>query len=560
MENAHPSPRSGADKISDDAVVIEPAFGLGRWAPFNWERLPHSTGIRLFWGRIALWVAALAVAAWVAGATGLFFFIKYQRGFADVRYEHVVLLPWKLADYRRSKGEFLIKEGLAKAEQQEWRAAFAFLRPGLLAVPEHQEGRLMVARLYLMAGRPDVTRTTLLDGLEVHGGDIAYLRQVLGYFFELQADETVIAVSEQLRERLEAGTPAARMARTALAYAHFNRSRYEEAEAALMAGNLLGTPEGRYVQARIAWERGRRDESITRLRELAVQAPQEDEAYATLSDYLEQEGRWDEMRRAAWLRQLARPERPEAYVDYIKACIRAGDDAARTEATEGFFARFANDTQALFKLAEFAASEGRVEETVRVAGRCRELGRDEAIASLLELSARLKRRAYDDVVERCIDLGREATRWTERHRLVMGGLRAAALYGLRQEMEAETLARRLTDSTLLPPPVLTSLAGELTAAGQSAAARRVLAHAVMLNTLYQPALVELLRLQLQDGQLQDSPALIDRLLGMRKPPQDLLADLAEGLGSDRYLFLSGRLDVQARIAEFLRWRAERVRG
>jgi len=140
MDHTDQSLAPDASKVSADQAVIEPALGLGRWAPFNWERLPHSTGIRLFWGRIVLWVLVLVCVGWTLLATGLFVFVKYRRGFSDVQYSHMLFLPWKLDAYRRAKGEFLIKEGLAKAEAQEWRAAFDLLRPGLLAVPANIHG------------------------------------------------------------------------------------------------------------------------------------------------------------------------------------------------------------------------------------------------------------------------------------------------------------------------------------------------------------------------------------------------------------------------------------
>jgi hypothetical protein len=213
MENADIPSAPDASKLSVDSLVVEPALGLGRFAPFNWERYPHSTAIRLFWGRIAVWLVLLFCLGWLSLASGLFAFIKYRRGFTDVQFSHIVLLPWKLDAYRRSKGEFLIKDGLAKAEAQEWRAAFALLRQGLLAVPEHREARLLVARIYLMAGRPDVTRTTLLDGLPHHGDQVDYLREVLGYFFGLQADDTVVELITELRPRLDGQAPVARMAR-----------------------------------------------------------------------------------------------------------------------------------------------------------------------------------------------------------------------------------------------------------------------------------------------------------------------------------------------------------
>ena len=547
-------------KATPEVLAIETPFNLGRLAPFQREKSLYSTAIRLFWGRALIWLLLLLVLAWTGLATGMFVFIKYRRGFSEVRYSHMLFLPWKLADYRHAKGEFLIKQGLALAEKQEWRAAFDVLRPGLMAVPDHREARLMVARLYLMAGRPDITRTTLLDGLSLHGDQVEYLREVLGYFFSLQADDTVIALTKELQARLDPKLPAWRMAATALAYAQFNRARYPEAMAVLSEARLQGSPEGRFVTARIAWEQGRRGEALAQLSQLTAQVPEDYEIYRTLIYYLSEEKRWAEVRRTSWLRQLALPNQPEAYVDFIGACGETGDSAERQKAETAFLEKFSGEAPALLKLAEAASRQGRVEVAQHVIGRCRALKRDETDAVLLVLRAHLENRDYQAVVEQCIDLGPAVLKWPERARLVLGGLRAVALYGQGQEAEAEPLVRRLEESRLLPGQVLTALALQLERVGQGEAARRVLQHAVELDPLNQPALVQLLKTSLALDHLQEAPALIDRLLSMRNPPVELLSGLSQRLGSDRYIFLPDRQRVQEAIEEFLRTRKQRQAG
>jgi tetratricopeptide (TPR) repeat protein len=539
-------------KVSPDACEIVTPFNLGRFSPYQLEKTQYATAYRLFWGRLTLWLILLLCVAWATLASGLFVFIKYQRGFSEVQYSHMLFLPWKLDAYRHAKGEFLIKQGLAQAEKQEWRTAFDLLRPGLLAVPNHLQARLMVARIYLMAGRPDITRTTLLDGLPIHGNQIDYLREVLGYFFGLQADSTVITVSQELQTRLDPQLPAWRMASTALAYAYFNRGRYAESTAVLGSARLLGTAEGRFVIARIAWETDQRAEALAQLRELTAQVPADSEIYRTMVYYLGEEKRWGEVRRASWLRQLALPDQPAAYVDFINACGEEGDTARRLETEAAFYERFKDNTQALLALAESAAQNGRLEVAQRVAARCRELKRDEIDAVLLVLRAQLEKRSYQAVVEQCIDLGAAVLKWPERQRLVLGGLRAVALYGLSQEAEAEPLVRRLWETRVLPAQVLAALALQVERGGHGREARRILRQAVAIDPLNQPALVFLLRSSLAEDELQDAPALIERLLSMRNPPEELLAGLSRGLGSDRYLLLPERIGIQVAITEYLR--------
>jgi tetratricopeptide (TPR) repeat protein len=548
MDNSSQPTPPDATKVSPDHNEVEPAFGLGRWAPFHRERLQHSTGIRVFWRRVVVWAVVLLCVTWLALASAAYGFVKYRRGFTEVSFQHMLLLPWKLDDYRRAKGEFLIKEGLALAEKQEWRAAFNLLRTGLLAVPDHREARLMTARLYLMAGRPDRVRELLIEGVAFHGDQLDYLREALGFFFGLQADDTVMELTRELRTRLAAGSEARRMAVTALAYAYFNRDRLDEAVAVLREERLLATPEGRFVTARVTWERGQKEDALGQLRELTAEVPVDEEIYRTLVVYLNEERRWREVRRAALARQFALPEKPEAYVDFIAACDAEGDMAARVAAEEAFWETFSDNVPALLKLAEPAARAGRVELVERVVARCRALGRDEADAEMLLLLARLERREYRQALSAVERLSVEAAKWPERQRLVMDGLKAAALYGNGQEAEAEPLVRRLCETRLLPATMFTALAEQLEKAGQGAQARRVLRHAVDVDPLHQPALVMWVRRALAAGELGDAVELIERLLTMRKPPADLLAELERELRSDRYLMQPGHVRVHGEIA------------
>jgi hypothetical protein len=184
--------------------------------------------------------------------------------------------------------------------------------------------------------------------------------------------------------------------------------------------------------------------------------------------------------------------------------------------------------------------------------RCRELGRDEIDAALLLIQAQLVRRDYDGLQVVWADLRSGVSRWPERQQLILSGLRAVALYGQRQEVEAEPLVLKLCETRLLPAQTLTALAGQLEQVGRRVEARRVLRHAVEIDPLNQPGLVLLLRSLLADNQLDETPALIERLLGMRKPPVDLMTDFARVFESDLYVFQPQRARTLGLIRDWLR--------
>lgn len=558
---SNPSPQRSPDtsKVAADAVEISTPFYLGGLAPYQVEKTEHETCVRVFWGRVAVWSILMVVIGWLSLAGGIYAFVKYRRGFTEVRFAHILALPLGGEEYRRAKGEFLIRQGLAKAEAQEWRAAFSSLRAGLVNVPEHREGRLLVARIYLMAGRSDAASQVLLTGLDSHGDELDYLRTVLGFFFGLQADNTVIEFTTALGERLQPGTPVFRMAHTARAYALFNRGRHAEALNVLRDNGLLDSPEGRFVAARVDWARGEREVALERLRELSRHVPEDSEIHRTLVHYLGEEGLWNEVRRVSVLRQLTFPDQPEAYLDEINACRRQGDEPARRRAEEGYLAHFADNAAALLRLAEQSAAHGDASLVGRLVERCGELGQRQLEIGLVWVAALLESGDYAGADALAVRLGESAADWSAVNLTVLNGLRAVALYGLRQPLAAEPLARRLSEAKGLPAAVLTLLAGRLERVGQPDEARRVLRHAVEVDSLYQPALANLLRLMLEAGQIEDTPPLLARLLDMRSPPEPLLESFWDAVRSDRYLFWPEHAAVQSQLEEHRRG-LERVRS
>lgn len=527
---------------------IETPFGLGRFAPYQYERTVQQTRIRLFWGRIVAWCVGVFLVTWLLATSGLYFYVKYGRGFSEVRYEHMLLLPWRMEEYRRTKGEAWVKDGLKAAEAGDWRQAFDLLRGGLTSVPEAREARLMLARIYLMAGRTDQARETLLAGLAYHPDELDYLRTVLGFLFEQQADAAVIEITTELGGRLAADSPTGRMAATARAFALFNRDAYTEAQAAFRSAGLSQTPEARFVAARIAWEQGRREEALTRLRSLHAQVKSDEEIYRTLVYYLREAGQIGEARRVAFAHQLEVPDRVEPRLDFIGACLAAGDAEAAAVAEADVLRIFADDTSALLRLADGAAKQGRADTAWRVAARCRELGQEEAASTLIAVQAELERKDYTEALRRINLLAAQdsgarsagSEKWSEIQRQSLAGLRAVAVYGTGQAMESEPVLVLVRASRGLSAATLTLLAGQLERVGPSQEVEQLLKIAVERDPLYQPALVALLRRVAAAGDLSAAGPWIERLVGMRKPPKDLLNQLVERLNSDYYVYFSER--------------------
>ena len=130
---------------------------------------PTKSGkLRVRWGHAIICATFFSLLAWLCAATGVFFFVKYQAGFRDVRFRDISLIPFRLEQYRKSKGTYWINSGLQEVSKNNWRDGMDQLRAGLQLVPDHYEARMTVAKIYLLADRSDQAQETLIEGIKHH--------------------------------------------------------------------------------------------------------------------------------------------------------------------------------------------------------------------------------------------------------------------------------------------------------------------------------------------------------------------------------------------------------
>lgn len=399
----------------------------------------------------------------------------------------------------------------------------------------------MLARIYLMAGRPDMARPVLLEGLQYNSDQTEYLRSVLGFLFGQQADEAVIEVANNLLGQGGVAGDTRRMLAVARVYAYFNRDQFAAARSALAAEKLTENPEGQFIEARIAWETGLRESALVQLRALHARVPQDGEIYRTLIFYLREARLRDEARRVALARQFAQPGNPDAYVDFISLCEEDQLTDRLAEAEADFLRHFASDRPGLLKLAVWAASTGRSALAWRIVDLCRANPADLHASTILAVEAEINAGAFTDALKRAREASTLAL--SESQRATLSGLEAVALYGSGQDAEGLGALSRVLSRSVTPVASLAGMGKHLRRLGKLDAAGRVLHRAVELDPLHQPALVELLRLELQQRNLDASLELVGRLPTMRKPPGDLLAAMADNLESDRYLFVAPRKEI-----------------
>lgn len=513
----------------------------GGIAPFAVRRRSQGWQVKIFWKRLFVWSVFCALIGWVGTASTAYLFIKYRRGFKEVEFTHMLLLPWRWNEYEVARGNFLIKRAQAQLKDQKFREAFGGLRLGLIKSPTNKEGRLLLAQFYGLWKRPDLTRQTLLDGFAFHKDDNDYLKTLFSFLLQQQEDQQVLAFYKELLADNTSITPRNQLVALAAASACYFRGNYDEAENILRRYQLENSRDGRLLTARISWDRGAKDQAIERLRELAAELPNDEEIYTQTVTYLRDSGRDNEARRESFVRALANPRNARARIDQLYAFNKEGDTVSVKSNVEEIFRDFSKDPNALLALADFAANTGDPVLARRVYDYAKANDLNWEGAALMTVEANIVAKNYQAALEMVRQLQKENPDWNKRYYSVFNGLQAIAHYGLGDAEAAQLFLNNFLSQTNVRADNLIAVSKRLLAVGAKSQARQVLDQAVAADPLNQAALTSLVQLDLDLNNTGPLAGNVRKLLAMRKPSQTVLSNAYRKLGSDLFLFSSDRI-------------------
>jgi tetratricopeptide (TPR) repeat protein len=533
-------------KTNPDQLVIEPFLKLGRFAPFQYERAPYETKIRVFKGRCAAWIVVLLILAWFAALCAVFYNVKYRRGFSDARFSQVIGLPFTLDVYRRSKAEFYLRRGHDLFAKQDYVSAFHALRAGLREVPEDNEARRRVVELYLSVRRIDLARPLIVDGLAHSASQPEYLTWVFASLLRLQEDDLVVELATEFLRALPDADPNTRHAALmAEATAHHLRGRFAAAEATLRRENSFVTLDGMLLLARNAREQGRNEAALNILREALLRNPDADEPYTELLTEIRRQGRNDELRRLILQRQIARPDDLRPLLDDLLRLQLEGAEDAALALEDQIWSRFGEDPAALDNLSLVASQLGRHTLARRVLEQRRAQGLDltTPITGLVE--ALLKAGRHEEALAEI-----RAFPEAEKNNGFLA-LEAIAMQGLGKDIQARGLALRYMDQILLRAELLITLMERLQALGADETAVIVGDKLLLLNPFFQPVLEQRLRTALNDGTWEKAVGYVYNYTQTRRPSEGLMRNIQDALQSDRHHFLPGRVAALSALAAAL---------
>ncbi|AHF89396.1 hypothetical protein OPIT5_03045 [Opitutaceae bacterium TAV5] len=526
------------------------------WAPFRLTLTGGTRHLRIIWKNLLVLLAVLLVGGWFALAGGLYFFVKYRQGFPEVRYRQMlfIFMPSQRKAYEVGRGNYMVEKAKEYIREGEWGKALPSLRIGVAKAPGNREGRLLLAQFYLAARRPELARDLLVEGLpeKVTDADTDYLKTLFTFLFQQQQDDAVVALTGRLLRGQTEPTPLNRLIALAHATAAYYRGNYDEAEDILTTFELSRMRDGILLNARIAWERGQRDQALAILRELSRQIPTDEEVYGQLVTYLRDASQESELRQTSLLRQLAYPDRPRPRIDLLYVYDKEKDKTRVQTTIDDIFRDFPENTETLLALADFAANTGRPELARRVLDHCRARNLNWEGAALMTVEAYVVAKEYRQALATVQKLLADNPEWSTRYASVFNGLQAIANYGIGETGPAYAFLKNFLNQSSVRAENLVAVSNRLVTVGAKSEAREVLVHAVQSDPLNQAALSGLVKLDIELGQTGELAGSIRKLLKMRKPPVAVLQSAYDTLGGDRFLFAPDQAAILDEIATYLK--------
>lgn len=528
--------------------------GWRRWLPFFIYKRPSGWKLHISPTLSIGWMVTLILGGYLAAGTALYWNDRYRHNLTEISWFDRIYPPnW--STYRQARGLSYIHAAEESLAAGNFPKAFHQLRSGLARYPDHREGRLLLSEMFMAANRPDLAQNTLQEGLPHHGLNRDYLERTVRFLFARKQDDAVARIAHALLPKLEPQSAESHFLAMSLANALYFRGRFDQAEDVLRTHQLVSTPDGRFLAAKIEWDRGFTELAMALIDQLANDFPANAEVYRTQVRWLIEQGEIDSARRASLLRRIRFPAQAQPRIDLLYAFDKAGEEHEVSREADALLHDFGSEFAVVLQVGDFAANTGRVELASQVLAHATQSQMPLEGPTLILVESLLVSARYQEALVQAREALDVHPEWEERLAPVFNGLRAICYFALGDREDANLFLNSYLELREVRAENLVAVAERLLSVGADREARQVLDHAVRRDPLNQAALTRLIGHDLAAADAPELPTNVTQLLAMRRAAPQLLRAIYDRLGEDRFIFVPDRQDLLDRLLESLQGKA-----
>ena len=512
---------------------------------------PNGTwSVKIVWSRVMIVLIALMCAGWFALTFFIYAFFKYVREYEEMKFSDAIVLPFKRKEIRIAMGNYNIEKAEECIKERKWREAYMNLAFGVGRAPANVKGVLMLSEFYLSGffKRPDLALNTMENSLLYAKDDTQFIRLYMRTLIDQTEDKRLITVAEKLLASgdLKNNEVIAYLAMS-VSSVYAMHGNFAKSKEYLVKYKLDKTLPGILRLSKNEWEQGNRDGAIKIIADNFDLASSKEPLYALLVNYYTIMGDFEKARQYSMLRSIENPFSIEQRLEYINLQGKSGDKQGVKDAIEAIFKQYSNENAAMLLLGNYAADNGDMKLVRRVYDIAIQNNFPIGAYCLLLLETMITTGDYQGAVKFSEDIYKSKPIWIKRYEDVLGCLRAISYYATGNVNMADILISDVLNRNTATPRILVATARRLDGLGARAFAQKLLENAVERFPRHQLALTRLVQLDIRQGNSTNLDKHIVRLLGMRRPPRELVVDARKSLGSDRFIFTNNREKIMKEI-------------
>ena len=338
----------------------------------------------------------------------------------------------------------------------------------------------------------------------------------------------------------------------AAATSSFFRGKFDKTEDYINTFLLNESIDGIILSSKVSWDRGNKYSAIKKLESALYKFPNSDQIYNQISYYYREIDDFDSARRYAQLRNIKSPSDPDPIIELIYLYDKYDIDDKVVEYSKKIIKNFSDNEIAIYKLANFAASSGRI----NIAQYCYELALEKNYElenfALTLVEAHISKKDYSGAINFSEELLIENPKWLKAQWSIFSSLRALASYGLNRPDLGEIYLEEFLSEPNLTTNTLVAVAKRFTSNQMYQQAQKILDLAYSNDENNQRVLNSLIEVNLKLGMTQNLGDQIKKLLQTRRPDKELLKDAYNRLGSDLFIFTQNRSSILMELGAILR--------